>query len=113
MVVWTVVCLVGSTEFTARVRSADRESPGSDRRHRRTGCTKRLQRAQKVQRIRLLAGTGVVEILLHGRGVAATGPVCLDCFEQVRTAAVMPQEYALSQAPQRTCAELVPTGAAL
>jgi hypothetical protein len=80
---------------------------------RQQACTKRLQRAQKVQKILLLAGAEVVEILLHGGGFAAAAAVCLDCFHQVRGTAVVQQEYPLSQAPQRSRAELVPARAAL
>ena len=53
----------------------------------------------KVQKILLLAGAEVNEILLHGGGFAAVAPVRLDCLEQVRGAAVVQQEYPLSQGP--------------
>src|SRR5215469_8520789 len=59
-------------------------------------CTKRLQRAQKVQKILLLTGAEVIEMLFHGRGFAvALGR--LDCLDQVRGTAVVQQE--ISAAP--------------
>ena len=58
-----------------------------------------LQGTQEVQDILLLVLTEVVEVLLDGIGFATLAAVRLDCLHQISRAAVVQQEYSLSQAP--------------
>ena len=58
-----------------------------------------LQGTQEVQDILLLALTEVVKVLFHSVGFAALAAVRLDCPHQIGRAAIVQQEYSLSQAP--------------
>lgn len=72
-----------------------------------------LQGTQEVQDILLLALTEVVEVLLHSSGFAALAAVRLDGPHEISRAAIVQQEYSLSQAPQWRGTELVAPGGAL
>src|ERR1700678_2667347 len=72
-----------------------------------------LQRTQEIQYFLLLIRREVEVLLLHGGGFAATARVIVDCSHQVRGAAIVQEEDALSQPPQWSGAELVAARAAL
>ena len=82
-------------------------------RHGSNGYNEQLQRTQEVQYLLLLGGAKVIEVELYKVGFAAIAFMCLDGRKQVRCAAIVQQEYALSQAPQGSGAELVAAGVAL
>src|SRR6516165_3911887 len=82
-------------------------------RHGSNGYHGQLQRTQEVQYLLLLGGAKDIEVLLYKVGFAAIAFMCLDGVKQVRCAAIVQQEYALSQAPQGSGSELVATCVAL
>lgn len=60
-----------------------------------------------------MLGTQLPEITDYGVGFGALAGMFADSVEEIRTAAIMEQEDALTETPERRGAELVGTGAAL
>ena len=74
----------------------------------------KLQRAQEVQDVLLLAGCEVVvEDKLHRSGFTSVALVRLDSAEQVAATSIVEEEDALSQTPQGSRTELISASAAL
>jgi len=72
-----------------------------------------LERTQEIDDFLLLLSSELVELLDYFIRLAANAPVIADGLHEVGRPAVMQEEDALSDAPERSGAELVRAGATL